>query len=120
MLIAGPLFFLFPIQLLELMGASLGEPGAVMTRLFGLLLVGMGWSMALSPNAVPFGSAALMYVICAIIAMAILISAATKGMFGVLAIALAIIYLLSSINFLYCYLQEKRISVESSFRNNLQ
>ena len=58
-LVAGAIFLLAPEQFAVIMGTTLGEAGAVMTQLFGLVLIAFGWALVVSPNEVTDGSKSL-------------------------------------------------------------
>ncbi len=107
LLIAGALFAPFPAQMIELMGATLGDAGAIMTRLLGLLLLGMGFSMAFGPKPVPSRSEALVYLLTDFIALSLLYMASTNKVFNVLGYVLAAIYLLSAVNFFYYFVSQR-------------
>ena len=108
-LVAGAIFLLATEQFAQIMGASLGEAGTVMMQLVGLVLVAVGWSLVVSPVEVTSGSKSLAFALTDILAVAILLWAINKGLFGAMAYELAFVYGISACVFLYKILFSKSL-----------
>lgn len=99
----GALFLLLPNQLMSAFGAELTDAGIVLARLFGLLAIAAAWGMVVSGHSVPAGSEALAVVFTDITAMTLLILASNSEVFSGLGYALAAVYAISSMLYLYFF-----------------
>lgn len=100
-LAAGAIFLLAPEQFAVIMGATMGEAGVLMTQLFGLVLVAVGWSLVASPVEVTAGSKSLAFALTDTVAIVLLVWAINKDVFGVFAYELAAVYGISACIFFY-------------------
>ena len=102
MLLAGALFAVVPQMAIEVLGGTLGDAGALFTRLLGLVFLAMGWSMALEMKAPPGRRESLFYTVTDVIAVVLICVATLQGVFNGLGYALAGVYLVSAASFLFC------------------
>ena len=105
--LAGLLFALAPTQLLSSLGSDLGSAGALMTQLFGLILIAVGWALVVSPTAVAAGSTSLVFAITDSVAVVLLAMSVNSGLLGALGYGLAAVYAVSAIIFSYNHLRQK-------------
>lgn len=97
----GVIFLFAPEQVAVLMGATLGQAGATMTQLFGLVLIALGWALLTSPHAVTDGSKSLVTALADTAAVGVLLWAINQGVFGSFAYLLVAAYAISACIFFY-------------------
>ena len=102
-IVLGAVFLMLPSQLMSVMGAEITDAGIVMAQLFGLLAIAVAWGMVLPRHSVAAGSEALAVVLADTAAMALLISATNKAVFSGLGYALAAVYAVSALLYLYLF-----------------
>jgi len=100
--LAGAVFALAPQTYANIiLGVNFAEPGIVMAQLFGLLAIAAGWTIVASPLEVTSGSKAIGFAITDLLAVALLLVAINKGVFGLLTLSLVAVYLISAVVFIY-------------------
>ena len=104
--LAGLLFALVPTQLLSSLGSDLGSAGTLMTQLFGLILIAVGWALVVSPTAVAAGSTSLIFATTDAVAVVLLAMSVNSGLLEALGYGLAAVYAVSAAVFTYYYLRQ--------------
>lgn len=105
----GLIFLLAPGWVMSLLGADMNAAGILLARLFGLLALGMGWSMLIVDDDFRYSAKeAFNYVIWDVVGIVLVIMAVRAGVLGSLGYALAAVYLISASGFLSCALTANR------------
>lgn len=102
MLLAGGVFALFPQLAIDALGGTLGDAGALITRLLGLVFLAMGWSMAFEMSEPPKRRESLVYAASDVVAVVLICAATMQGVLNGLGYALAGVYLVSAASFAFC------------------
>jgi hypothetical protein len=104
---AGIVFLIVPLQFFSIvMDASLGDAGVTITRLFGLVLMALGWGLAIYPNNITAGSMSLVIALTDILAVVLLLWSINMEVFGVFGYELVLLYALSAVLFIFKYLHK--------------
>jgi|TARA_E500000305_G_C4029663_1_gene244250 hypothetical protein len=108
-IVVGLAFLLLPVQVFVLLGADLVGAGQIMTQLFGLLAIAVGYGMLQPGHPLPAGREALVTACSDIVAVFLLINAVGRDVFGALGYLLVAVYLVSALLYLYlCVVAKNR------------
>ncbi len=107
--VLGVLFLFFASELLAGMGGELSGAGIIMSQLFGLIAIAVGWGMVVGEHAVPMGSEALIVVFTDAVAMSLLIIASNEGVLASPALVFAAVYAGSACLYLYFYFRGRLV-----------